>query len=124
MDIVYRPAVSRDGKVVVSSRTRVYAFGLADGRQYWATYDGGEGLDVAGRLAVAGDNAVVVGGYGINAFAMASTGEADDTGSRLPTEWPVEPGDPLDPASISFVGRGDAVFLSFGDGTVISVYAP
>ncbi|GGT06527.1 serine/threonine-protein kinase AfsK [Streptomyces atratus] len=124
VDIAYRPAVSRDGKVVVSSRTRVYAFGLADGKQYWATYDGGVGLDVAGRLAVAGDNAVVVGGYGINAFAMASTGEADDTGSRLPTEWPGEPGDPLDPASISFVGRGDAVFLSFGDGTVISVYAP
>ncbi|MFI6729412.1 protein kinase [Streptomyces atratus] len=124
VDIAYRPAVSRDGKVVVSSRTRVYAFGLADGRQYWATYDGGEGLDVAGRLAVAGDNAVVVGGYGLNAFAMASTGEADDTGSRLPTEWPGEPGDPLDPASISFVGRGDAVFLSFGDGTVISVYEP
>lgn len=39
VDIAYRPAVSRDGKVVVSSRTRVYAFGLADGRQYWATYD-------------------------------------------------------------------------------------
>lgn len=43
VDIAYRPAVSRDGKVVVSSRTRVYAFGLADGRQYWATYDDGDG---------------------------------------------------------------------------------
>ncbi|MEL5960884.1 PQQ-binding-like beta-propeller repeat protein, partial [Streptomyces sp. CLV115] len=124
VDIAYRPAVSRDGKVVVSSRTRVYAFGLADGRQYWATYDGGPGLDTTGGPALAGDTAVVVGGYGLNAFDMASTGEADDTGSRLPDEWPGEPGDALDPASISLIARGDAVFLSFGDGSVISLNAP
>ncbi|MGW0960373.1 protein kinase domain-containing protein [Streptomyces gelaticus] len=124
VDIAYRPAVSRDGKVLVSSRLRVYAFGLADGRQYWATYDGGEGLETAGGLAVAGDNAVVVDGYGMTALAMASVGEAEDVGTGLPSEWPDTPDGPLDPSSITLVARGDAVFLTFDDGTVISVYAP
>ncbi|MFJ1544256.1 protein kinase [Streptomyces sp. NPDC088246] len=125
VDIAFRPAVSRDGKVVVSSRSRVYAFGLADGRQYWATYDdSGGGLDVWGAPVLAGDSAVVVGDQGIAAFAMGSTGEADNTGSRLPTEWPGGQGARHDPASISYIARGDVVFLGFGDGTVISVYAP
>ncbi|MFB6874655.1 protein kinase [Streptomyces sp. NPDC056323] len=121
LDIAYRPVVSRDGKVVVSGRYRVYAFGLADGRQYWASYDGGESMGDGGGLAVAGDSAVVVEDDNIVAFAMASEGEAQDAGSRLPTEWPDEK---QDPATISYVARGDAMFLGFGDGTVISVYMP
>ncbi|MFI5772963.1 protein kinase [Streptomyces sp. NPDC051658] len=125
VDIAYRPAVSRDGKVVVSSRNRVYAFGLADGRQYWATYDDGDGgLNVSGAPVMAGGSAVVMGEQGIDAFATDSTGEADDTGSSLPAEWPGGPGARHDPASVSLIARGDAMFLSFGDGTVISVYAP
>jgi outer membrane protein assembly factor BamB len=126
VDIAYRPAVSRDGKVVVSSRNRVYAFGLADGRQYWATYDDGAdgGLNVSGAPVVAGDSAVVMGEQGIDAFAMDSTGEADETGSSLPTEWPGDQGASHDPASVSLVARGDVEFLGFDDGTVISVYAP
>ncbi|MCX4845177.1 protein kinase [Streptomyces sp. NBC_00893] len=124
VDIAYRPAVSRDGKVVVSSRTRVYAFGLADGRQYWASYVGGPGLDTAGGPAVAGDTAVVMEKNGLIAFAMASEGEAEKTGSSLPNEWPGGPGTQHDPASISLIVRGDAVFLSFDDGSVISLNAP
>lgn len=124
VDIAYRPAVSRDGKVVVSSRTRVYAFGLADGRQYWASYDGGETMGDGGTPAVAGDMAVVVENNGIVAFAMDSEGEAEVAGSRLPTEWPGGEGARHDPASISYVARGDAMFLSFDDGTVLSIYTP
>ncbi|MFD0297214.1 protein kinase [Streptomyces sp. NPDC127118] len=125
VDIAYRPAMSRDGKVVVSSRTRVYAFGLADGRQYWATYDDVDGgLGVSGAPVLAGDSAVVLGEQGIGAFAMDSTEEADGTGSSLPTEWPGGPGARHDPASISLIARGDAVFLSFDDGTVVSLHAP
>ncbi|MGW1409308.1 serine/threonine-protein kinase [Streptomyces sp. NPDC002403] len=121
VDIAYRPVVSRDGRVVVSSRTRAYAFGLADGRQYWATYDGGETLHDGGVPAVAGDKAVVVKEQNIVAFAMDSEGEAENAGSRLPTNWPAGK---QDPASISYLARGDAMFLGFGDGTVISVYVP
>ncbi|MFE7107673.1 protein kinase [Streptomyces sp. NPDC057575] len=124
LDIVHRPVVSRDGKVVVSGRYRVYAFGLADGKQYWASYDGGETMPDSGGLAVAGDKAVVVEENGIVAFAMASAGEAEDAGSRLPKEWPGGQGARHDPASISYMVRGDAMFLSFDDGTVISIYAP
>ncbi|MFC9620438.1 protein kinase [Streptomyces sp. NPDC056930] len=124
VDIAYRPALSRDGKVVVSSRTRVYAFGLADGRQYWATYDGGEGLQTEGKTFVAGDQAFVVGGYTVSAVAMSATGQDAETSGDLLSGWPAEPGAPLDPASISLVARGDAVFLSFEDGTVLAGYAP
>ncbi|MGW2086604.1 protein kinase domain-containing protein [Streptomyces sp. NPDC001880] len=124
VDIAYRPVVSHDGKVVVSGRTRVYAFGLADGKQYWASYDGGEALGDGGGLAVAGDKAVVVEENGIVAFAMASMGEAEDAGSRLPSKWPGGEGARHDPASISYIARGDAMFLGFDDGTVISVYTP
>ncbi|MFF3781433.1 protein kinase [Streptomyces sp. NPDC001933] len=124
VDITYRPAVSRDGKVVVSSRNRVYAFGLADGWQYWATYDGGEGLDVSGAPVLAGESAVVMGEQGIDAFAMDSTEEADDTGSSLLAEWPGGPGARHDPASVSLIARGDVVFVGFDEGTVVSAYAP
>ncbi|MEV6161592.1 serine/threonine-protein kinase [Streptomyces sp. NPDC052052] len=124
VDIAHRPALSRDGKVVVSGRTRVYAFGLADGRQYWATYDGGEGLQTMGSTFVAGDQALVVEGYGVSAVALSAAGQdADETGDLL-TDWPGKPGAPLDPASVSLLARGDALFLGFGDGTVLSVYAP
>ncbi|MFE7426721.1 hypothetical protein [Streptomyces sp. NPDC057545] len=46
------------------------------------------------------------------------------TGSKMYTDWPSNPGDPLDPASVSLVASGDVLFLGFGDGTVLSGYAP
>lgn len=79
---------------------------------------------MSGAPVLAGDSAVVLGEQGIDAFAMDSAGEADGTGSSLLTEWPGGPGARHDPASISLIARGDAVFLSFDDGTVVSVHAP
>ncbi|MGW8882877.1 outer membrane protein assembly factor BamB family protein, partial [Streptomyces mirabilis] len=86
LDIAYRPVVSRDGKVVVSGRYRVYAFGLADGKQYWASYDGGETMGDGGGLAVAGDMAVGVAEETVVGFALVAVGEATSGGSLLPSE--------------------------------------
>ncbi|MER5847272.1 protein kinase [Streptomyces sp. NPDC002012] len=120
VDIAYRPALSHDGKVVVSSRTRTYAFGLSDGRQYWATYEGGQGMETVGRPSVVGDRALVVGGRKVEVIDMAAEGDPGWTGNP-PTGWPE--GKPVDPAYVSLVARGNIAFLAFRDGTVLS-YAP
>ncbi|MFF3261451.1 protein kinase [Streptomyces sp. NPDC002932] len=125
VDFAYRPAISRDGIVVASSKHMVFAFGLGDGQMRWSTCDCGEGLETAGVPSVAGPNAVILQGYGPGALAMASEGEAKPIGTDLLTEWPAEPGDPLDDVSgISLIAQGDALYLSFDDGTVLSAYAP
>ncbi|WNI22394.1 hypothetical protein [Streptomyces sp. ITFR-16] len=125
VDVAYRPAVSRDGIVVASSKHMVYAFGLGDGQMRWSTCDCGEGLETAGAPSVAGPHAVILQGYGPGAVAMASEGEAKRVGTDLLTEWPAEPGAPLDDVSgISLIAQGDALYLSFEDGTVLSAYAP
>ncbi|MER6609127.1 protein kinase [Streptomyces sp. NPDC000927] len=121
VDIAYRPALSRDGKVVVSSRTRTYAFGLSDGRQYWVTYEGGEGMNTFGRPSVAGDRALVVGDRKVSPLDLAAEGDPGFAGDP-PNGWPT-PGTPRDPAGISLLARGNVVFLSLDEGTVLS-YAP
>ncbi|MEU9759657.1 protein kinase [Streptomyces sp. NPDC047987] len=120
VDIAYRPALSRDGKVVVSSRTRTYAFGLSDGRQYWGTYEGGEGMNIFGRPSVVGGRALVVGERKVEPVDLAAEGDPGYSGNPA-GGWPGT--DPLDPAGISLVARGNVAFLSFEDGTVMS-YAP
>ncbi|SCF86157.1 protein kinase domain-containing protein [Streptomyces sp. Ncost-T10-10d] len=120
VDIAYRPALSHDGKVVVSSRTRTYAFGLSDGRQYWATYEGGQGMETVGRPSVVGDRALVVGGGKVEVIDMAAEGDPGWTGNPS-TGWPE--GKSVDPAYVSLVARGNVAFLAFEDGTVLS-YAP
>ncbi|MFF9075009.1 hypothetical protein ACF1BP_21330 [Streptomyces sp. NPDC014735] len=77
-----------------------------------------------GAPVVVGDRALLVDGYGVGAYALDTTGEEDMTGSKMYTDWPSNPGDPLDPASVSLVASGDVLFLGFGDGTVLSGYAP
>ncbi|MFE7426722.1 hypothetical protein [Streptomyces sp. NPDC057545] len=62
VDIAYRPAVSRDGKVVLSSGTRVFAFGLSDGGQYWATSARFADMTRGGAPVVVGDRALLVDG--------------------------------------------------------------
>lgn len=123
-DIAYRPAVSRDGIVVASSKNQVSAFGLADGQLRWVTCDCGDGLETEGAPFVVGDNAVVVEGHGPGAIPLAAEGEPRPTGSGLIKSWPGRPGDPLDPASVSVIASGDALFMSFENGTVLSAYAP
>ncbi|MCM2411642.1 protein kinase [Streptomyces sp. RKAG290] len=123
VNIAYRPAVSRDGLVVVSSKTQVFTLGLYDGQMRWATCECGEGLETSGVPSIVGDNAIVVEGYGPGAIPMATEGEPRPTGAAL-NGWPAEPGDSLDPASVSLIAQGDALILSFEDGTVLSAYAP
>ncbi|MFF2405909.1 protein kinase [Streptomyces sp. NPDC058092] len=123
VDIAYRPAVSHDGKVVLSSRQRVYVITLADGELIWATNDASEGLETEGAPIVVGDKAFVVAGYGVGSYRLAAAQE-ENLGSKMYTGWPGAPGDPLDPAHISLVAQGDALFLSFSDGTVLSGNAP
>lgn len=125
VDIAHRPALSRDGKVVVSSRTRTYAFGLSDGRQYWATYEddsGTWGMNTFGRTSVAGDRALVVGQSKVTPVDLLAEGEPDFAGNPL-TGWPGG-ADRLDPESVSLVARGGVMFLSFADGTVVSAFVP
>lgn len=124
VDIAYRPTVSRDGIVVASSTSQVYAFGLADGQLRWVTCDCGEGLETEGVPFVVADHAVVVEGYGPGAIPLNAEGTPRPTGPGLIKNWPGEPGDPLDPASVSVIAAGDALFMSFEDGTVLSAYAP
>ncbi|MFI5745378.1 protein kinase [Streptomyces sp. NPDC051644] len=123
VDIAYRPAVSRDGKVVVSSRQRVYVIKLADGGLIWEGDDASEGLETQGAPIVVGDKVFVVDGYGVGAYRLAAAKE-ENVGSKMYTGWPGAPGDPLDPAHISLVAQGDALFLSFSDGTALSGNAP
>ncbi|MEU2248013.1 protein kinase [Streptomyces sp. NPDC019224] len=124
VDIAYRPALSRDGTVVVSSRERLYAFGVADGQQRWATCECGDGLETQGAPFVVGESALVVEGYGPGTIDLASEGETAPTGSGLIRAWPGDPGEPVDPATVSLIAQGDALFMSFGNGTVLSAYAP
>ncbi|MGW2179999.1 serine/threonine-protein kinase [Streptomyces sp. NPDC001732] len=119
VDIVHRPALSGDGKVVVGSRTRTYAFGLADGRQYWATYEGGKGLEMVGPSVLIGDRAFVVGEAKLDGIDMDTEGEPDWTSDPM-SGWD----DRVDPESVSLVVRGNVVFLSFEDGTVLSGLVP
>lgn len=123
VDIAYRPAVSRDGLVVVSSKKQVYALGLNDGQLRWTTCECGEGLETSGVPSIVGDNVVLVQGYGPGAIPMATEGEPRLTGTTL-SGWPADPGESLDPASISLIAQGDALILSFDDGTVLSAYVP
>ncbi|MFJ2896633.1 protein kinase [Streptomyces sp. NPDC087218] len=119
VDIVYRPALSDDGKAVVGSRTGTYAFGVADGRQYWATYEGGEGLEMVGPSVLIGDRAFVVGDRKLDGIDMDTEGEPDWTSDPM-AGWD----DEVDPATVSLVVRGNVVFLSFEDGTVLSGLVP
>ncbi|MDK0522280.1 PQQ-binding-like beta-propeller repeat protein [Streptomyces sp. ML-6] len=119
VDIVHRPALSADGKAVVGSRTRTYAFGVADGRQYWATYEGGKGLEMVGPPVLIGDRAFVVGERKLDGIDLDTEGEPDWTSDPM-TGWD----DEVDPASVSLVVRGNVVFLSFADGTVLSGLVP
>ncbi|MER5496317.1 protein kinase [Streptomyces sp. NPDC002561] len=119
VDIVYRPALSDDGRAVVGSRTGTYAFGVADGRQYWATYEGGKGMEMVGPSVLIGDRAFVVGESKLDGIDMDTEGEPDWTSDPM-VGWP----DGVDPASVSLVVRGNVVFLSFEDGTVLSGLVP
>ncbi|MEV8455422.1 serine/threonine-protein kinase [Streptomyces sp. NPDC052095] len=126
VDIAYRPAVSRDGTVVIGDTKQVRALRLSDGGPVWSTEDLGEGLEIAGAPALAGDRVVVLGGQGTEALGLAApaTGNADSQGSKLYTGWPAPPGDRVDPATVSLIAQGDVLFLGFADGTVLSGNAP
>ncbi|MGW1431100.1 protein kinase domain-containing protein [Streptomyces sp. NPDC002431] len=126
VDIAYRPAVSRDGTVVIGDTKQVRALRLSDGGPVWSTEDLGEGLEIAGAPALAGDRVVVLGGQGAEALDLAApaTGNAESTGSKLYTGWPAPPGDRVDPATVSLIVQGDVLFLGFADGTVLSGNAP
>ncbi|MFB7912914.1 protein kinase [Streptomyces sp. NPDC056061] len=127
VDVAHPPAVSDDGKVVVSSGTRTYAFGLSDGRQYWATYEdaGTPDLNITGTPVLAGSKALVVGERKVLSVDMAAEGEPDVVGEP-PTGWPLpdRSGNGPDPALTSFVARGNVMFVSFEDGTVLSAFMP
>jgi len=121
VEIAHRPVLSHDGKVVVSTRTRMYAFGLSNGRQYWTTREYGSALDTFGCPSLVGDRVLIVGEQKVQIVDLAAEGDADPSGDP-PTGWP-DDGVPQDPESISLVVRGNVAFLSFKDGTVLS-YAP
>lgn len=124
VDIAYRPTVSRDGIVVASSKNQVYAFGLADGQLRWVTCDCDDGLETEGVPFVVADHVVVMEGYGPGAIPLNAEGTPRPAGLGMIKNWPGEPGDPLDPASVSVIAWGDALFMSFENGTVLSAYTP
>ncbi|MFF9572498.1 protein kinase [Streptomyces sp. NPDC014685] len=126
VDIAYRPAVSRDGRVVISDKKQVYALSLSNGGLIWSTDEASEGLETQGAPFLAGERVVLVVGYGTQALELAAPegGNAETVGSKLYTDWPAPPGDPLDPATVSLIARGDVLFMGFADGTVLSGNAP
>ncbi|MCX5109299.1 serine/threonine-protein kinase [Streptomyces sp. NBC_00378] len=126
VDVAYRPTVSRDGTIVISDKKQVYALRLSDGQLVWSTTEASEGLETEGAPALAGDQVVLVAGYGTEALDLTppDTGNVESTGSKLYTGWPAPPGDPLDPATVSLIAQGDVLFMGFADGTVLSGNAP
>ncbi|WP_406454920.1 serine/threonine-protein kinase [Streptomyces sp. NBC_00876] len=123
-DIAYRPALARDGTVVVSSTDRILAFGLADGALRWATCECDEALAQTGVPSVVGDRAVIVQWHGPTAVRLAAEGEVRTEGGGDIKGWPDPWEGRLDPASVSLIARGDMVIASLENGTVLSAYAP
>ncbi|MFJ9678927.1 protein kinase [Streptomyces sp. NPDC101194] len=119
LDVAYRPAVAPDGTVVVSTRHRVYAFGLADGRQIWATPDA---VDHSGAPVVVGDRAYLVTPEGyLESYDFAREGQGTPVNTKRYDGWPDSE---VDPRAVSLLVKGDVVFAGMDQGTVISGYAP
>ncbi|MCX5503266.1 serine/threonine-protein kinase [Streptomyces sp. NBC_00053] len=121
VDIAYRPAVTRDGTVVLSTEERVYAFGLADGRQSWATP---EPVDYSGAPVIVGDHAYLVTENFLESYEFTPGGRDIPVATKRYNGWPEEPIGGVSPGSISLLAMGDVLFLSFEDGRVLSGYAP
>ncbi|WP_327349324.1 serine/threonine-protein kinase [Streptomyces sp. NBC_01321] len=121
VDIAYRPAVTQGGTVVLSSEERVYAFGLADGRQNWTTPDS---VDYSGAPVVVGDHAYLVTEDYVESYEFAPEGQDIPVNTKRYDGWPDESANGADPGTVSLLAKGDVVFLSFEDGRVLSGYAP
>ncbi|MFB6943061.1 protein kinase [Streptomyces sp. NPDC060286] len=122
LDVAYRPAVTRDGTVVVSTRHRVYAFGLADGRQIWATPDA---VDHSGAPVVVGDRACLVTPEGyLESYDLAPEGQDGPVNTKRYDGWPEQRAPGADPRAVSLLVKGDVVFVGLDEGTVLSGYAP
>ncbi|MCX4446761.1 protein kinase [Streptomyces sp. NBC_01789] len=125
VDIAYRPALAADGTVVVSSPDRIYALDLASGEMRWSTCDCDEFAADWGVPAVVGDQVMIMKWYGPTVVPLASEGEVETRGAAEIKGWPdTGTGERLDPGSVSFLAQGDTVLASFGNGVVVSAYAP
>ncbi|WP_406740356.1 protein kinase domain-containing protein [Streptomyces atratus] len=121
VDIAYRPAVTRDGTVVLSAEERVYAFGLADGRQNWATPDA---VDYSGAPVIVGDHAYLVTEGFLESYEFARGSQESPANRKAYSGWPDGSNSRVDPETVSLLAKGDVLFLSFEDGSVLSGYAP
>ncbi|MFE2022189.1 protein kinase [Streptomyces sp. NPDC059499] len=107
-----RPALSRDGTVVVSSGEEAYAYGLADGQQLWSTTD-----QRISDVLISGDSVLFGDGPGVAAYDVKASGEdRQETDSKYF-------GGPRTGES-DMLAAGDVLFLFFDDGTVLSGFAP
>ncbi|MEV8227750.1 PQQ-binding-like beta-propeller repeat protein [Streptomyces sp. NPDC079167] len=112
-----KPAVSRDGTVVVSTGQEAYAYGLADGRRLWSTVEE-YGLDLeVDDVLISGDSVLFTRGSSVDAYDVKASGDG-----RQETDSKFFAG-PVDGES-DVLAAGDVVFLSFTDGTVLSGFAP
>ncbi|MEV6073704.1 protein kinase [Streptomyces sp. NPDC052069] len=110
----YRPAVSADGTVVLSSPGRLRALRLSDGEELWSHVSD---LALAGGTSVSGDHALVADGEVVDAFALGGRGSIEMT-ERKVLNGPLED-------SSRLIAVGDVLFLSFdNDGSVVSGFAP
>ncbi|MCX4674206.1 serine/threonine-protein kinase [Streptomyces sp. NBC_01433] len=110
----YRPAVSADGTVVLSSPGELRAFRLSDGEELWNHVSD---LALAGGTSVSGELALVADGEVVDAFALGGRGSVE-TGERKILNGPLED-------SSRLIAVGDVLFLSFdNDGSVVSGFAP
>ncbi|MFI8433073.1 protein kinase [Streptomyces sp. NPDC079020] len=114
MTDVYKPAVSRDGTVVVSAPGETRAFRLSDGEELWQHVSD---MALAGRTSVSGDTALVTDGYVVDGFELAGSGSIG-TAQRKVLNGPRGDGSRL-------IASGDVLYLSFdNDGTVLSGFTP
>ncbi|MER5982115.1 protein kinase [Streptomyces sp. NPDC001787] len=114
MTNVHKPAVSRDGTVVVSAPGQTRAFRLSDGKELWRYVSD---LALAGRTSVSGGTALVTDGEVVDGFELAGSGSIE-TAERKILNGPLGDGSRL-------IASGDVLYLSFdNDGTVLSGFTP
>ncbi|MFE4688452.1 PQQ-binding-like beta-propeller repeat protein [Streptomyces sp. NPDC056749] len=112
-----RPALSRDGTVVVSTGEEAYAYRLADGEELWNTVEKYDVDIEISEVLISGDTVLFADGPGVHAYDVNASG-----GGRRETDSKYFDGPVAGESDV--LAAGDVLFLSFTDGTVLSGFAP
>ncbi|MFF5894625.1 protein kinase [Streptomyces argenteolus] len=117
MEGAMKPAVTKDGTVVVSTPGRVRAFRLSDGEERWHHVDTLLD-DAAGNVSIVGSSAFVHADVTVDSYALDAEGE-NPPGPGKTFSLPVRGTTP------ALIAVDEALFLSSpDDGTVLSGFAP